>query len=230
MKRIKFISTLSIFTFYRFLAVAFLFCAFAITDTRAQEVTKREKQVVQFSGVVVGQDSTTGVPGVHVYVPKAGRGTTSNVYGYFSMPTLAGDSVILSAIGYEKILYVIPADQGENITAFFELTADTTYLEEVEIFPFPTEKDFKQAVLALKLPSNNFSQDNLGAEVLARMAETLPLDGKEAYNNFVHQQFYTSHNRFLYNPNPTAALLNPFAWAELVKSIKRGDFKKKKKK
>lgn len=228
MKKFEIILTAATPAFYKLLAVTLVFGVLVIMEARAQEVTTKDKQIVQFSGVVVGADSTTGVPGVHVYVPKAGRGTTSNLYGYFSMPALVGDSVIISAIGFERILYVIPGDRGENITEFFELKTDTTYLEEVEIFPFPTEKDFKQAVLALQLPSNNFSQDNMGAEVLARIAETLPMDGREAYRGFVNQQFYTAHNRFLYNPNPTSALLNPFAWAELVKSIKRGDFKKKK--
>ncbi len=229
MNKIKAILTNSTFKHYKLATVALMFCFFAAKDANAQRTKVGDKQIVQFSGVIVGQDSTTGVPGVHIYVPKAGRGTTSNLYGYFSMPTLEGDSVIISAIGFEKILYVVPRNRGENITEFFELQTDTTYLEEVEIFPYPTEKDFKQAVLALRLPSDNVSQDNLGAEVLARMAETLPIDGGEAYNNFVNQQFYTAHNRYLYNPNPISTFLNPFAWSELIKSIKRGDFKKKKK-
>ena len=37
-----------------------------------------EKKIIQMSGVVVGADSISGVGGVHIYVPKAGRGTTSN--------------------------------------------------------------------------------------------------------------------------------------------------------
>ena len=189
----------------------------------------QDKEIVQFTGVVVGKDSTMGIPGVHIYVPKAGRGTTSNFYGYFSMPVLTGDSVILSAVGYQKQSFIIPDDRGENINEFFELVSDTTYLDEVEIFPFPTEKDFKEAVLALRLPSDNISQDGMGEEVLATMAATLPMDGGEAYNNFVNQQFYQAHNRYVYYPNPISTFLNPFAWAELVKSIKRGDFKKKKK-
>ncbi len=212
-------------------AVILVVVLLAIAQSIHAQVERQDrKKIIQFSGVVVGQDSLTGVPGVHVYVPRAGRGTTTNVYGYFSMPTLAGDSIVISAIGFEKIRYIIPSDQEEDLTAFFELASDTTYLSEVEIFPFPTEKDFKEAVLALKLPSNEISQDNLGDEVLARMIATLPIDGGEAYNNFVNQQFTTSHNRYLYNPNPISTFLNPFAWAELVKSIKRGDFKKKKKK
>ncbi len=208
------------------LFIAFIVLA-GIMQANAQV---QDRRIVQFTGVIVGQDSTVGVPGVHIYVPKAGRGTTTNIFGYFSMPTLTGDSIVISAIGFTKINYVVPENGEENINEFFELTPDVTYLKEVEIFPFPTERDFKEAVLALQLPSDNFSRENLGDDVLARMAQTLPMDGGEAYNNFVNQQFYTAHNRYNYNPNPIATFLNPFAWAELVKSIKRGDFKKKKKK
>ncbi|MDN5203284.1 carboxypeptidase-like regulatory domain-containing protein [Fulvivirgaceae bacterium BMA10] len=193
------------------------------------ESKAQEKQILQFSGVVVGEDSVSGVPGVHIYVPKARRGTSTNFYGYFSMPVLAGDSIIISAVGYQRQSYIVAQSQKEDITEIFELKLDTTYLEEVEIFPFPTEKEFKEAVLALKLPSEDLNDDGLSAEVLSEMAATLPLDGQEGYYNFVNQQFYSTHNRYTYQPNALGALLNPFAWSQFIKSIKRGDFKKKKK-
>jgi hypothetical protein len=211
------------------LIAAFVIFMSLPNQTDAQIYVRGGRKIVQFTGVIVGLDSLTGIPGVHVYVPKAGRGTTTNIYGYFSMPTLAGDSIVISAIGYEKLLYVVPTDRGESINEFFELQPDTTYLQEVVVFPFPTEKEFKDAVLALRLPSEDISRDNMGDDVLARMAETLPMDGSEAYNNFVNQQFYSAHNRYIYQPNPISALMNPFAWAEFIKSIKRGDLKKKKK-
>ncbi len=188
-----------------------------------------DQQIIQFSGVVLGSDSTSGIPGVHVYVPKARRGTTTNPYGYFSMPVLAGDSIVVSAVGYKKQFYAIPYDKGENITKFFELVIDTTLLEEVSILPYPTEREFKEAVLAFQLPSDVRSQDNMNEDVLAMMMANLPADGGETYNTFLNQQFYQTHNRNYYNPNPISTFLNPFAWSKLIKSIKRGDFKKKKK-
>ena len=66
-----------------------------------------QQKIIQLSGVVVGQDSISGVGGVHIYVPKAGRGTTSNPYGYFAMPVLANDSIIVSAIGYQKQNFIM---------------------------------------------------------------------------------------------------------------------------
>ena len=68
------------------------------------------------SGVVVGADSISGVGGVHIYVPKAGRGTTSNPYGYFTMPVLEDDSLIISAVGYQKQNLIVPGDKGESIS------------------------------------------------------------------------------------------------------------------
>ncbi len=37
----------------------------------------------------------SGVPGVHVYVPKAGRGTTSNNVGFFSMAVSGRGTALL---------------------------------------------------------------------------------------------------------------------------------------
>jgi hypothetical protein len=59
-------------------------------------------KVIQFTGVIFANDSASIVPGVHVYVPHGGRGTTTNPYGFFSMPVLVGDSILFSAVGFVK--------------------------------------------------------------------------------------------------------------------------------
>ncbi len=184
-----------------------------------------KRQVLQFSGVVVGEDSTSGVPGVHIYVPKAGRGTTSNNYGYFSMPVLQGDSIVISAVGYQKQFFIVPESDRQSITVAIELLTDTTYLPTVEIFPYPTEEHFKEAVLAMQLPEEKSDwRDNMSEELLARMFKDLPMDGSSNHRNYMNQQFFDTHRRAGFVTNP---LLDPFAWANFIKSIKRGDFKKK---
>lgn len=184
--------------------------------------------VIQFSGVVVGEDSTSGVPGVHIYVPKAGRGTTSNRYGYFSMPVLSGDSIIISAIGYSRQHFIIPSGQGESLTVVVELTEDTTYLPTVEIFPYPTEALFKEAILALELPEQiDKGSPNMGEDVLARMFRDMPMDGSMNHSYYMEQQFHQMHNKYS-NPYYNNPLLNPLNWAKFIKSIKNGDLKKKK--
>ncbi|MDF9794792.1 hypothetical protein OKW21_000055 [Catalinimonas alkaloidigena] len=196
---------------------------FAVNTAQAQG----KSSVIQLSGLVLGEDSTSALAGANIYVPAAGRGTSTNQYGYFSLPVLAGDSVILSSIGYKKQYYLVPEDQKESLTIVVELQTDTTYLPGVVVFPFPTEEIFKEAVLALELPDQDQydnMNENLNADLLARMFEAMPMDGSMNHRYFMNQQFdrlqYGSGPR----PNP---LLNPFAWAEFIKSLKRGDFKKK---
>ena len=75
-----------------------------------------QKKIIQLSGVVVGQDSISGVGGVHIYVPKAGRGTTSNPYGYFAMPVIQGDSIIVSAVGYQKQNFIMHEYKTQKYT------------------------------------------------------------------------------------------------------------------
>lgn len=196
---------------------------FLTFNSRAQE----SKSVIQFSGVIMGED-TSGIPGVHIYVPTAGRGTTTNQYGYFSMPALTGDSVIISAIGYHRQYYIIPEDRGESVTIGIRLSEDTTLLPLVEIFPYPTETAFKEAILSLQLPET-YDRDspNMGEDVLARMLRDMPMDGSMNHRYYMDQQFFQMHNRFS-DPRYNNPLLNPFNWAKFIKSIKDGDLKKKK--
>lgn len=187
-----------------------------------------KSSVIQLSGLVLGEDSTSALAGANIYVPTAGRGTSTNRYGYFSMPVLPGDSVVFSSVGHKRQYYLVPKDQKESLTVIVELSMDTTFLPAVEVFPYPSEEVFKEAILALKLPDEDqyaHMRKNLADDLLARMFEAMPMDGSMNHRYFMNQQFdrvqYGSGPR----PNP---LLNPFAWAEFIKSIKRGDYKKKK--
>lgn len=190
---------------------------------------QNKKEVIQFSGVVVDEDSTsTGMFGVHVYVPTVGRGTVTNQYGYFSLPVLEGDSLVVSAIGYQKQHFIIPGNQGDSYAVLVEMVVDTTILSTVEIFPYPTEELFKEAILALNLPVDDMSQvDNLGQEVLARMAENMSMDASQNYKYYMNQQFYELHNAYSQQRfnNP---LLSPINWATFIKSLRKGDLKNKK--
>ena len=186
-----------------------------------------QKKIIQLSGVVVGQDSISGVGGVHVYVPKAGRGTTSNPYGYFAMPVLAEDSIIVSAIGYQKQSFIMPGDKGVSVTLFIELKPDTTVLPELEIFPYPTEELFKKAVLAVELPNRRDLENldkSLDKDLLRRMYSNEPMSANMNYKYFMDQQMMATSTKYQLPSNP---LLNPFAWVKFIKAIKRGDFKRK---
>lgn len=192
-----------------------------------QEVKAQAKmRVIQLSGIVLGEDSINGLPGVHIYVPKAGRGTTTNGYGYFSMPVLINDSIAISAIGYEPQHFIVPPDKGENFTVIIQMVSDTTYLPPIEVFPFPSEELFKEAILAMKLPNQydlDNMQRNLGDEILAKIYRNTPMDASMNSNLYMQQQFNYQHTRYGQTMIP---FLNPGNWAQFIQSIKRGDYKR----
>ncbi len=179
----------------------------------------QEKKVVQFTGIVVDQDGVSQLPGVHVYVPKSGRGTTTNVYGYFSMPALVGDEVVVSAVGYLKQHFTIPEGKNNRVNVVFKMEEDTIYLQNVDINPFPSEREFKEIILALNLPDENkMLGDRLDGASLALMLRSTPYDASLNARYYFDQQFYYMQDNFGPRSNP---FLNPFAWSRFIQSLKK---------
>lgn len=178
---------------------------------------KEQESIVQFSGIVTGENQAQ-LPGVHIYVPKSGRGTTSNIYGYFSMAVLVGDSMVFSSVGYEKYSLVIPGG-NERVNVLVNMIVDTTYLENVDIMPFLSEENFKLAILALELPDvDEEIYSRLDGAALAMMIQNAPYDAAMNARYYLKQQIYYQQDKFMPRSNP---LLNPFAWAQFFKSLKK---------
>jgi hypothetical protein len=184
-----------------------------------------EKKVVQFSGVILNADSTTAIPGVNIYVPRKGRGTSSNRFGYFSMPVVAGDSIVFSYIGLKRQTLKIPEDIADDVSYILTMVQDEIALDEVQVMPYPTEEEFKNAILAVNVDAEPpLNRGNLSPQLLLRWAAEMPASGNENFRQFTNQQTQQTLDR--YGPRPLP-LLNPFAWAQFIKSIKNGDLKNK---
>lgn len=195
-----------------------LFLGIVLMAIKAPEANAQGgRRVMQLSGIILGEDSVAGLPGVHVYVPKAGRGTTSNRVGYFSLPVLEGDEIIISAIGYERQFYRVPASDRDNLTIVVEMISDTTFLETVEIMPFPTEQIFKEAVLALNLPINPNEAVDVNEELMALMLQSVPMDGAANHRYYMDNWIQYQNDRYGPRSNP---LLNPFNWANFFRSLR----------
>ncbi|PIB36728.1 hypothetical protein BFP72_15630 [Reichenbachiella sp. 5M10] len=184
---------------------------------------QQDRKVIQFSGIIVDAESEMGIPGVHLYAPKGGRGTTTNPYGYFSMAVLEGDSLIVSAVSFVKENFTVPVlvSDRDNLTVVISLKRDTTYLEELEVFAFPSEEMFKEAVLALQLPNQydlNNMQRNVDQRMLNRMSGDLTMGSSGNYEYYMEQQ--ANAYSLQYQPN-SISLLNPFAWNRFIKSLKK---------
>lgn len=209
---------------YRSALIFLLGFIFSIQLANAQDT--REKKVIQLSGIILNSDSTDAVPGVNIYVPKKGRGTASGRFGYFSMPVLEGDSVVFTFIGLKKQTFKVP-DKVENdrISLILTMEVDEIALAEIEVMPYPTEEEFKKAIIAMNVVDPmSISRANMSPEMLLRWAEQMPASGNENFRAF--QQGQMIQNQDLYGPRPLR-LLDPFAWSQFIRSIKRGDLKSK---
>lgn len=202
-----------------------LFCLIMIPFLSFSQEETEEEKVIQFTGVVLDEDSAS-IPGVHIYTPVFGRGTSTNQYGFFSMPALEGDSLVISAVGFKKATYIIPKIKTSTLKVIFKLESDTEMLNEVQVYNMPpTAEAFKKALLAVRLPDdyNNMNR-NLDPATLQEMYKSLPADGSMNHRWFVQQQAFYDQTRNSVRINP---LLNPMSWVEIFRAIKRGDFQNK---
>lgn len=192
-----------------------------MTGYNASAQDRGNRKIVQLSGLVMNADSTLIIPRANIYDPETGRGTPTDYKGWFSKAFLAGDTLIVSVIGYKNIEYLIPDDQGDRVTVIFALEEEITQLADVEINPFPTEELFKEAILAMNLTEDQEQVLNAyQPETIQEMVRTASIEGSPGmnYRYMMNQQYQQMQQRAGPATNP---LLNPFAWAQFINSLKK---------
>jgi hypothetical protein len=106
------------------------------------------------------------------------------------------------------------------------MVEDVTFLREIVITPYPTEEVFKEAVLALNLPTDKaIDEKNMNAELLALMVRSTPMDGPLNQRYALNQWASTQNDRYMPQTNP---FLNPFNWVKFFNGLKKDKAKKKK--
>lgn len=186
-------------------------------------LAQESPKIIQFTGIVFTPDSSSVIPGVHIYVPKGGRGTTSNPYGFFSMPVLEGDSVVFSAVGFKRSSYVVPKhDKESSLRVLLTMEEDIQFLQEVEVFPYPTEAMFKQAVLAMNpdSPEMEYMATWLASQYMTDGYRYIPAGANANYRYLLQQYQSANQDRMQVH---SSNYLNPFAWAKFIREVKRKD-------
>jgi len=186
--------------------------------------------IIQFSGVVVTDENgfIQPLPYVNIYVKSSRRGTYSSNDGFFSLVGRKGEVVVFSSVGYEDVEYVIPDTLTTTRYSVFQImTKDTILLPETVIYPWPSREHFKLEFLAMNVTSGLEERinANLSDQAMAEMMAFLPADGDENADFFLREQAASYYYEGQIKPQN---VFNAFAWAEFIKAMKRGDFKKKK--
>lgn len=203
-----------------------LLITFLLVALAAIGQSKQDRRLVQFSGVVVTGDSLEAVPFTSILTKGSYRGTISDVYGYFSFVAQAGDTIEFAAVGFKRGNYVIPDTlRDSKYSMIHVLMPDTVMLKPLDVYPWPSKEQFREAFLALNLSDTEYQRTLKhlnSAEAIQRM-ENLPPDAGLA----AHYQASLDNTR-IYNQGmaPTINLFNPIAWAQFVQAWKAGSFKK----
>jgi len=192
----------------------------------------QDKDLVQFSGVVVTSDSLQPVPFTNIMIKSTHRSTTADYFGFFSLVAHKNDIIQFSATGFKKVEYHIPDTLSENRYSLIQvLSSDTIQLIETVIYPWPSREQFKQAFIKLSIPDDDIviAQKNINYLEMRERAqnfEKYAMDGAMNYRNNLDHQI----DKLYYNgQTQPLTIFNPFAWAKFIKAWKNGDFKKKKK-
>ena len=183
-------------------------------------------QVVQFSGVVVTGDSLNPVPFTTVYRERDQRGTITDSYGFFSIPTFVGDTIHFSCIGYLRSDYVIPDSlENDRYNIVQVLGRDTVMVSTTFIYPYPTKERFRQEFLALDLADSKeeLAKRNLDAALLYERMQESGMSASENYRYAMQQQ---TRQISYAGQMPTISLLNPIAWAQFIEAWRSGAFKR----
>lgn len=185
-----------------------------------------DKRLIQLSGVVLSSDSLERMPFTAIYDKTTRRGTISDYYGYFSMVTKPGDTLVFNYIGYKPSTYIVPDTLSEFGYALIQLIdPDTLMSKPVRVYPWPSREEFARAFIEMDPYEDDIrrAQRQLSGKNLAIAASRLTTDASLTYSwqrQQAQSQLY-SRGQF-----PVNNLLNPVAWAQFIESWKSGKLKR----
>ncbi len=200
--------------------IIFIILALLIaTGAKAQQ--GKQRKLIQFSGVVIGNDSLDPIPYTSVLIKHSHRGTISDYFGYFSFVAEEGDTIEFSTIGYRKQEFILPQNLPESKYSLIQaLGHDTIQLKEVVIKNWPSKEQFKQAFINLNLDNGLTQVATMNLERIKNNAHYTQLenDAQMAYREVQQQQY---SRLYVANAANNNNWLNPVAWSQFIKSWKK---------
>lgn len=183
---------------------------------------KDSMKIIQLSGVIISEETLEELPYVTVYDKTLRKGVISDYYGYFSMVTFPGDTIVFSSPGHKKSSYIVPDTLKQNRYSLIHMVpSDTLQLKEITIYPWPSKEEFANAFVNMR-PYDDVlrrAQQELSGESLAFAAARIQTDPSLAYGNIMNQRYSQLYSS---NQVPVNNLLNPYAWSKFLKDWKDG--------
>lgn len=192
------------------------------------QVTESNK-LIQVTGIITDEENNP-VPHASVISRKLRKGTISELTGIYSVISLPGDTIYLSALGYKRIEFSLPAKiEGRLFNKDIKLETDTIKIDGVVILPWKTYEEFIKDVLANRpemKPEIKNMYDNLALiQNAITNTSNYKVTPEAGYRYAMQQNANALYTRGQY---PANNLLNPFAWAKFFNGVKHGLLKNKK--
>jgi hypothetical protein len=160
---------------------------------------------IQFSGIVVENDSLNGIPYVHIYNQRK-QGTITNERGAFGFHVAIGDTLTFSSVGKKTYTMVVPDTlTDKNYVTAIVLNEANIFLSEVLILPWLTKKDFKKAFIEHQpTPQLQAAQRNINTANYVAMSQPAKWDSDmvikqqlQQYSNEVEHRGLISGNDYI---------------------------------
>ncbi len=185
-----------------------------------------QRRVIQFSGLVLTSDSLKPLPYASVWVKNTHRGTTTDYYGFFSIPVFENDTLRFTTVGYQEAYYVVPDTLTfPRYSAVQVMTRDTIYLAETVVYPWPTREQFRHAFIHTDVPSDDYDRAmrNLAHAEMRERFRNMPMDGSMNFRHYVQQH---SDRLYYAGQAPPMRIFDPFAWAQFIEAWRDGRFRR----
>ncbi len=110
------------------------------------------------AGYILEENNKEPIPYVNIFVKQTRRGTISDTSGYFLLKTQLNDTLVFSALGFDKKYVVINEEAIENDKALIIFLDTKIYqLKTIDIYALRRYKQLEYEISTLKLPENDFT-------------------------------------------------------------------------
>ena len=106
--------------------------------------SKAQNKYFPIKGSVISADSLSPIPDAHILSELSYYGTTSDIYGKFSMLIRDIDSLKISSVGFVTRYINIKHDSIDANNFKILMQRDTVMLQDVEVFPYLNYQTVKE--------------------------------------------------------------------------------------
>jgi len=192
-------------------------------------MAQEKSRLIQVNGFITDADRNP-VGRATVLSKKIRKGAISEQNGIYSLISIPGDTVLVNALGYKRVMFAVPAEvEGKLYEKDIVLVSDTISIEGVSVFPWKTYGEFKKEFLANQAkisPQIQNMYDNLAS--IQTTMESTPSYRSSPQAGYRMAMQQVANANYTRGQMPMNNLINPFAWAKFFSGIKNGLLKNEK--